>query len=338
MSSLIVEVAKIDAIQSHGNADKLELAIIKGWQCVVPKGKYSTGQLVTYIPIDSVLPLDLSERLGVTKYLSSGRVRCAKLRGEPSFGLIMDRENDAWGEGSDVREHYGITKYIPPAKLSAGDAEADHPLFTAYTDIENMRNFPAILQDGEQVVATEKIHGTNCRVGRIEGEPMAGSKGLRRKHPEKDADVATNLYWHPWSLQPVKNLMASFNWNVRQVILFGEVYGKVQSLRYGIPNGIGFRAFDLLVDGKYLDYPEFIERCASSGVETVPTLYLGPFGLDAIRTLSGGPSTMPNANHIREGVVVKPVAERTDPKIGRVILKYISDSYLLGSESDTNDI
>src|SRR5687767_9231735 len=96
MSSLIVEVCRVERVLPHPNADLLELAHIKGWQCVVPRGKYAPGSLVTYVPIDSVLPEPLSERLGVTKYLSKGRVRCARLRGEPSFGLIMDREDPGW--------------------------------------------------------------------------------------------------------------------------------------------------------------------------------------------------------------------------------------------------
>ena len=95
MSTLIVEVCRVDRVLPHPSADRLELAHIKGWQCVVPKGKYVAGSLVTYVPIDAVLPAELSERLGVTKYLSNGRVRCAKLRVEPSFGLIMDLEEAA---------------------------------------------------------------------------------------------------------------------------------------------------------------------------------------------------------------------------------------------------
>src|SRR5918997_3744399 len=164
MSSLIVEVCRIERVLPHPNADVLELAHIKGWQCVVPKGKYAPGSLVTYVPIDAVLPVELSERLGVTKYLSNGRVRCAKLRGEPSFGLVMDLEDPSWAEGADVREHYGITKYVPPLKPSAGDAENAHPLFVSYTDVENLRNFPAVFAEGEPVVVAEKVHGTNCRV------------------------------------------------------------------------------------------------------------------------------------------------------------------------------
>lgn len=47
MSSLIVEVSRIEQIAPHPNADKLELAQIKGWQCVVPRAKYRAGDLVS---------------------------------------------------------------------------------------------------------------------------------------------------------------------------------------------------------------------------------------------------------------------------------------------------
>ena len=79
-----------------------------------------------------------------------------------------------------MREHYGITKYVPPLRPSAGDAAEAHPLFVSYTDVENLRNFPAVLAEGEEVVATEKVHGTNCRVGIVAGELMAGSMEVLR--------------------------------------------------------------------------------------------------------------------------------------------------------------
>jgi RNA ligase (TIGR02306 family) len=340
MSSLIVEVSRIDRVFAHPNADLLELAHIKGWQCVVPRGKYAAGSLVTYVPIDSVLPLELSERLGVTKYLSNGRVRCARLRGEPSFGLIMDVEDPSWAEGTDVRERYGITKYVPPLRATAGDAAEVHPLFVSYTDVENLRNFPTVLTDAEEVVATEKVHGTNCRVGVIEGELMAGSMEVRRKRPAHDEHLASSLYWFPMSLAPVHALLDELSRTSRQVILFGEVYGsKVQNLSYGCAGKLGFVAFDLLVDGRYLDAEDFALHCAKHGVPTAPIVFHGPFSVDAIRNVSGGRTTFAGADHIREGVVVRPVRERADPKIGRVILKYLSDEYLFAKGvSDTNDV
>jgi hypothetical protein len=84
---------------------------------------------------------------------------------------------------------------------------------------------------------------------------------------------------------------------------------------------------------------EFDNLCDQFGIETVPRAFAGGFDLETIRKLSDGPSLVSGANNIREGVVVKPMVERNDPKIGRVILKYVGDTYLFGdSISDTRDV
>ncbi|HLI70587.1 MAG TPA: RNA ligase (ATP), partial [Ktedonobacteraceae bacterium] len=302
MSSLIVPVATIEAIKPHTNADSLELAQVLGWQLVVRKGEYQVGERIVYFPIDTLLPLEVSERFGVTKYLSKQRIRCAKLRGEPSFGLAVRPDKD-WPVGENVADYYGATRYEPPVRATAGDAEKDHPLFVAYTEIENMRNFPTILEQGESVMLSEKIHGTQCRVGMIEGELMAGSKSLRRKRPQDD-HFAGNIYWFPCSLEPVRALVEDLGREHRQVILFGEVYGsKIQSFHYGLRDRkIGFRAFDLLLDGHYLDWPEFLEVCARYGVETVPVLATLPFDLNEIKRYSEGKTLLMEKDaHMREG-------------------------------------
>lgn len=340
MSSLIVEISRIEQVLPHPSADRLELAHIKGWQCVIPRGKYAAGDLVTYVPIDSVLPVELSERLGVTKYLSKGRVRCARLRGEPSFGLIFDRENPADEVGVDVAERYGITRYLPPKAIVTGDAEQSHPLFVSYTEIENMRNFPAAMHDGEEVVAAEKIHGANCRVAIITDDGrkirMGGSKSVRRKEPAPER-LGDDLYWFPHSLPAVERLLQTLAEKHRQVILFGEVYGRVQSLRYG-EKDLAYRAFDLMLDGRYVDYDVFALACREFGVQTAPLIYRGPFSLARIAEMAEGQSALPGADHIREGVVVRPAVERTDPRLGRVILKYVGNGYLFSGASDTTDV
>jgi RNA ligase (TIGR02306 family) len=334
MSALVVKVTHIEQIKPHGNADALDIAVVGGWQCVVRKGEYRTGEKVVYFPPDTMLPAEVSDRFGVTKYLSNGRIRCARLRGEPSFGLVVKPDED-WAEETDVAAHYGATKYVPPVKVTAGDAAPDHALFPAYTDVENLRNYPAVLAEGEPVVVTEKIHGTNCRVGVVEGERMAGSKALRRRPPGVGGDLRHSTYWMPFAAPEVATLLDTLGVTHRQVVLFGEVFGPgVQSFNYG-QGEPGFRAFDLLVDGSYLDHDAFLALCSKHGVQTVPEVARVPFSLEAVKRLSSGPAFA--GSHIREGVVVKPVVERHDPALGRVILKYVSDEYLLGQHEDFTD-
>lgn len=351
MSSLIVEVVQIEAIRPHTNADRLFLAQIKGWQTVIKKlddgtPEFQEGERVVYIPPDSTLPRELAARLGVETYVSEKTnmdgerqlvVRRARLRGEPSYGFVIRPDDASWAVGTAVQEYYGIGKYFPPVKLTAGDAEANHPLFERYTDIENLRHFPDVLQAGEEVLVTEKIHGTNVRLGMIEGVMLAGSHGLQRRRPAPEA-MASHTYWFPTTLEPVTALLAALQKHYRQVILFGEVYGSgIQKLDYGQKAGLGFVAFDLYAEGKYLDYDTFQALCQTHGVATVPALGRGPYTLQRVQELSGGPTTLPG-RHIREGVVVRPTRERYDARIGRVILKYLNDDYLLNAKLADADV
>ena len=146
MATLKAEVVRIDEVKEHTNADALDLVIIKGWQSVVRKGEFKAGELAVYFPLDSVLPEKLSDNIGVTKYLSKGRVKAAKLRGEPSYGLVwpvnkaedyiypepFDKRN--FSIGMDLTEGLGVTKWEPPLNLNAQDAEIPHPLFDKYTE------------------------------------------------------------------------------------------------------------------------------------------------------------------------------------------------------------
>lgn len=223
MSSLIVEVCKIEDVQKHPNADKMEIAIVKGWRTCIGKGQMQKGDLCVYIPPNAILPVALSDRWKVTNYLSQvkdgdavigGRVKVARLRGEPSYGFVMAVEDTSWVVGHDVAEHYGITKWEPPQDCTDGDAESPHPAFHHYYDIENLFNFPGVVKDDEEVVFTEKIHGMNARIGLIrdtkdDGTPiwrfMAGSHDVRRK--ELQAQRKRGVEYGPDGIHVMEDVM-----------------------------------------------------------------------------------------------------------------------------------
>jgi len=54
----------------------------------------------------------------------------------------------------------------------------------------------------------------------------------------------------------------------------------------------------------------------------------------AYRALSNGQSLVPHANHLREGIVIKPLTERNVRHFGRLILKLRSVEYLGSKQSD----
>jgi RNA ligase (TIGR02306 family) len=351
MSSVVVPVATVDAVRPHPNADKLEIAEILGWQVVVGKGQHKEGDLVIYVPPDSVVPEEHAEAWGVSQYLHNGRVKSIKLRGEPSFGFAIPYmggwdgpEFNDLGPGDNVAELLGITKYEPPAAKFHSSAGGPLPwapdleTFPKYTDIENMRHYPDLFELDELVVVTEKIHGTNVRVGLVNGELSVGTRRRRLLGPDAPNYYKNNVYWWVSEIPGVQRLLNRLSVSHKQVILFGEVYGpKIQPLGYGLEGDERrFRAFDLIVDGRYVDYPTFAVLMDAWHIPAVPELYMGPFLLEDVKALSKGKTTL-NGDHIREGVVVKPLIERRDPKIGRLVLKYVSDDYLMQNYDDVTE-
>ena len=350
-SSLIVEVCKIKEIIPHNNADTLEIAVVKGWECIVRKGLYKVGDIVVYIPVDSILPTELADRIGVRNYLkgkNNDRVGCARLRGEMSYGLIINNENN-WEEGEDVKEFYKITKYEPPIRVTAGDAAPEDPLFEKFTDIENIRNFPDVFEEGEMVALTEKVDGTSCRNGwEIKDESdwddngsiewKSGSHKVKRKKPSEE-EMKNNTYWYPYHISAVNKLLVHLLTEKKAkkiATLYGEIYGKIRgghkSMHYGKPNSLNYAAFALNIDGKYVDWKVFEKYCNEFEVPMVPLIDIIPFNMEKIKELSKGKSYLASSNdtdHIREGVVVCPLKERTAFNIGRVILKVINPDYLL---------
>lgn len=336
MSSLIVEIVKIDDVKTHPNADLLDIVIVKGWQIVTKRDEYKKGELAVYFPLDSILPLKLSDAIGVSKYLSIGRVKPIKLRNESSFGLLWKEESVAnylypppfdrryFGEGEDMTEWLGVTKWEPPPDFSVDDGEKSHSNFLKYTDLENLRHYNNIIEEGEIVRITEKLHGGNSRFGLIGGEYMVGSHNMRKKENEK------SKWWFPFYKYPkIKEMLKEIsesNDNA-DVIIFGELLG-IQDLKYGLKNGnIDWRCFDICINGKYMNYIDFSIITSKYKVPVVPILYRGPFSLEVVKGFEGK-TRIEDATNIIEGVVVTPEIERNHYKIGRVILKYVYDTYL----------
>jgi RNA ligase (TIGR02306 family) len=321
VSTFKVEVVRV-RLEPHPNADRLELAKVRGWQCCVVKGQFQEGGLGIYIPVDAVLPEALIDSLGIRKNYHK-RLRTIKLRGMVSQGLLISAGPDNT-EGQDVTEALGITKYDPPIPVHmAGIVRPEHACFRKYTDIENWKNFPDLLRPGEEVIVTEKVHGTNFRAGKFDGELHVGSHRLSLM---EDPD---NLYWRAAALLGLKERLAEGE------ILYAEIYGQgVQDLTYGKkPGQLGVIVFDIIRDNRYLDCAAFAERLAQSGWQDLaaPILYRGPWSSDILKLAAGDSVLCPG--QIREGVVIRPAVERFDPRTGRVILKALNDDYLLRKDA-----
>lgn len=319
MSEFHIQVVQLGALNKHENADTLSITMIHGgYPCIVRTGEFQEGDKAVYIPVDAMIPTTQARFAFLEKQSKDGwyRVRALRLRGIFSMGLLVPADPE-WQVGQDVREILGIRKWDPPEPSQEEDDDQDPGILPAY-DIEGLRRWPDLLQIGEEVVLSEKLHGANGRAVWYEGRLHIGSR-TRFKKPEGSAIWASVA--RQYRLQErLKD---------QPYALYFEVYGAVQDLRYGL----GVRMLDLAVfdvldwqQRRWLNHADAVAYVRSLGLPTVPVLYQGPWE-PALSRLAEGATTLGAAN-VREGFVVKPLQERWDPQIGRVILKLHGEGYL----------
>jgi RNA ligase (TIGR02306 family) len=143
--------------------------------------------------------------------------------------------------------------------------------------------------------------------------------------------MQNNVYWEPLQYENMLHMLTDLCDETNEVVVYGELFGPgVQDLDYGVPSGqLGYRVFDIMFNGQYVNWDELEGWCKAYDVELVPVLYIGPFSMEKLRELTYGPTTFNPACRFkgREGCVVTPLVEQIG-HIGRVILKSVSADYL----------
>lgn len=327
----------------HPNADKLELAKIGTYQVVVQKGLYSDGDQVVFVPEKSVLTGVLQHEFG--NYLAGSnkdRVKAVSLRGELSCGIVLSNDLvtrvagdclENLPENVDLSQQMGITKYEPPIPIHlAGQVEriSDDVRYGQH-DCEQFGVYADQFISGEQVVVTEKLHGsqaifywdtaTNLRFVTSKG---LLSKGLCLTKSDQ------NAYWR--AIPPIEsliektlgtNLVVASRTPVFQI--FGELVpcqGGNWTYGYNQPT---IRVFDVRINGKSVPYQDLKQIW---GDVWVPVLYQGSFDSNTIRSFREGKEQVSGKQlHIREGAVVRPYIDRYASDDTRLILKLINPAY-----------
>lgn len=293
MADFAVTVQKI-FIKPHNNADTLELGNIgspDGWQVVVKRGLYQSGDLVVYIGENSVVPEWVLKAhgfwndimgVGMLAGKLGNRVKAIRLRGEFSLGICLpvdlgfDNDGDyyfienetdritfaknspnhlSW-EDMEFSVFLGISKYEPPIPTQmAGEVYNAGTAVTANYDVENIKNWTDVIEEGEEVQITEKLHGTLCQlicipytgVGVDASEHLLlrtgtgvgyiavaskgmGAQGLCLKHNEANKNNVYLRATRPY-LEGVVSGLTSLKVKAPVVIL-GEVFG---CLAYNTP-------------------------------------------------------------------------------------------------------
>jgi RNA ligase (TIGR02306 family) len=332
-------LCEVLSVTTHPNADRLEVVKIKGFQVIASAGLVKRGSEVLYFEPETAFYEDQARRLGIDKYLHKQTdirgnevmvLNEVKLRGLISEGLIL------WPQAIEGIPFLAF-KFQPPArtKFQVENLMPEVEGFEPYGSIQNLRQAPDAIASSTLVQVTEKIHGTNSRVGFTKdssGKTVlhAGSRTTNRKNGSSPEAL---LYWSPYDLYPgIEKLLNHLrSTTFKSAVLYGEIYGsKIQSYNYGLkPGEVDYRAFTLKVEGSVVPAETFRKLAAKFDVPTVPVIGENiPYSYEAMKALADGPSLLgANASHGREGIVIQH---------GPDIYKLVSDSYLLGKGSKLN--
>ena len=195
MSEHVGYVVKINELNPHSNADRLQIATIFS-QNVIVGLDCQVGDIGVFFPVDLQLSEEYCEQNNLVRkkdengnniggYLDPDKrnIRAMRLRGEKSEGLFMPLESFAYtgvtkfevGEKIEILNGHEICrKYIPRVphrgphnKVSKNRKRTVPiaPLFQEHVDTEqlvyNLNDFHC----GDQIEITLKMHGTSGRTG-----------------------------------------------------------------------------------------------------------------------------------------------------------------------------
>lgn len=369
MERKLATIQIIDRLVPIEGADNIEIAKVKGWQCIVKKGEFKEGDLCIYFEIDSFLPIrDDFEflRKSSFKTMADGsegfRLRTIRLRGEISQGLALPitiltknyhlpmSESVEDILNYDVTELLGVKKYEAPIPVNlSGKVKGSFPSFLIKTDEERIQNlnWSKFYNEYKDVkfYVTEKCDGSSSTYYLRDNDFGVCSRNLDLQRPEPfipgmimcndgiERPKQENTFWKIERLYNIEKKLKSLGYNIA---LQGEVIGEgIQKNKYKL-KGHQLRIFTAFDIDKFekINFGDMLNICQKLYLLTVPIIdsdfTLLPNVNDMLEYANG--KSIINPNVLREGVVIRPVNHENDSKLNRVSFKVISNKFLLKYE------
>lgn len=187
----LARVVLIDSLHPIDGADRIELAMVGGWQVVVQKGLYVPGSKAVYFEIDSLLPLDypafasMSTLSSKLQFVIDGkqyvRIKTMKLRKQLSQGFCIPLQDAGIVTASsvqvdqDMTKKLGVIKYEAqaekesiaggPNSVRSGTSALGFPRFIPKTDQTRLQNIPLLFNQardkGELFEKSFKLDGSS---------------------------------------------------------------------------------------------------------------------------------------------------------------------------------
>lgn len=319
----LATIQKILSVQPHTNSDNLELATVLGWQVVVKKGEFKSGDLCVYIAIDSIVPDKPKFAFLKDKHF---RIKPVRLRGQVSNGIcfpldilgsgytFLNTDTPPYKEGEDVTDYLGVTKYEKPVPTQlVGISIGMMPSYVKVTDELNIRSSPTILDElkGKSYYISRKDDGSSGTFFLKDG---AFNVCSRRVHLAYDNN---NGFWKMASKYDIENHMRKYF--DKDVAIQGEVVGP------GIQkNPLGLKEMELhlfniynIYDRTYMGFDMLKDFCSYSGIPMVDVIETGnefSYSLEGLLKIANF-TMYPNSSPA-EGIVIRSKEYIFSPTVG----------------------
>ena len=184
----LARVVTIDELVAIEGADRIELAIVGGWQVVVQKGLYEPNKtLAVYFEVDSLLDTERpyfnslatlsSKLLHVVDGRTHARIKTMKLRKQLSQGFCIPLSETGLKAivGEDLTQLLGVIKYEKSEErdmnnsggtgVKSGTSALGFPKFIPKTDQTRVQNithmYNKAVEEGEEFEESFKLDGSS---------------------------------------------------------------------------------------------------------------------------------------------------------------------------------
>ena len=343
----LASVQRIWKIEPIEGADRIELAHVLGWQCVVNKGQFQEMDPAVYFEVDSFLPIAPEyEFLRATSYRKTDimgegfRLRTMKFRGQISQGLLLPVSSfpaiptDA-EVGTDVTELLGVKKWEIEERITTGGTMIGTlPYDIPHTDETRVQAEPELIQAfaGLPYYISTKMDGSSHSVGIDEN----GFHVTGHNYEYKD-DGKSPFYElvKSMGLQEKMEVFAADN-KLSVFTIQGELCAPgIQKNRLKLTKPSWY-VFTIRENGKRVGLSRMLEICEKLQLESVPIEEIGtdlPAKYPTVEALlKRADGNYPRGGK-KEGIVIRP----TEPVYcelisGALSMKVVSNKYLLKSE------
>lgn len=344
MSRKLASIQRIWKIEPIEGADRIELAYVLGWQCVVNKGQFQPMDPAVYYEIDSFLPIRPEyEFMRASSYKKNDivgegfRLRTQKFRGQVSQGLLLPMsqfpEIPADAEiGTDVTEILGVRKWEIEERITTGGTVVGTlPRDIPHTDETRVQAEPGLIQEfaGLEYYISTKMDGSSHSIGIDEnGFHVTG-------HNYEYKDDGTSAFYNLVNERGYKEKLEAFaaNEGLTTLTVQGELCAPgIQSNRLKLTKPEWY-VFTIMENGKRVGLKRMQEICSELGFTVVPIEEVDtdlPAKYPTVEALLvRADGNYPNGGK-KEGIVVRPTEPIFSASIGAELsMKVVSNKYLL---------